>query len=246
MKTEARASSPNFTSGVLPERFVEVDAARLLLILDRFAQPVAAHLQGQAWYPRHEVARHFTPEYYLHKLDFLLRYPGYVAYEFTELYRMGFDVAQDRAEVMRTVRSLLRNREPERMTVPFRKFWRGAYERLDDVEAWWQSRMLVFTAFEPRGATRPQKHYFLAPGASDVVQRLVDSVSHARWYAERIALIHQYFGSFGAADVRSMQYKHMPYRDAQLNETIPDLAPNAIAQHFADVFGEALGVPLEE
>jgi hypothetical protein len=42
-----------------------------------------------------------------------------------------------------------------------------------------------------------------------------------------------------------MQYKHEPYRQAQLNESIPDLELKVIVQHFEDVFQEKLGVQLD-
>jgi hypothetical protein len=235
-------ASHRFIAGWLPERFVEVDAARLLLMLTCFSTPVTDDTRRLRCFPHHDVVRHFTPEYYLQKLDFLLRYPGYLAYELTELHRLGIDAAQDRSEIAELVRSVLREREPELLTVPFRKFWRGAYERLDDVEAWWYARQLVYTGIEPTGGGRPQKHYFLTALAETEAERLVTAVEHARWYAERIALIHRFFGALSAARIKELQYSHHAYRDAQLNEAIPDLPPYEIGENFARVFGEPLEV----
>lgn len=232
-------------AGAIPERFVEVDAARLLLILMRFGEPIDADVRRLPCFPSYEVVRHFTPEYYLQKLDFLLRYPGYLAYELTELHRLGVDTAPNRHEMMELVRSVLRDREPERLTVPFRKFWRGAYERLDDVEAWWYARQLVYTVLEPKGSARPQKHYFLTALAEVEAQRLVAAVEQARWYAQRMDTIYRFFGGLSAARIKELQYSHEPYRQAQLNEIIPDLPPKEIVQNFARVFGEPLGVDLE-
>lgn len=238
-------SQQYFVARAIPERFVEVDAARLLLILCRFSRPISEAAQRLRCFPRHEVVGHFTPEYYLHKLDFLVRYPGYVAYELTELHRLDVGAARDRDETMQLIRSVLREREPELMTLPFRRFWRGAYERLDDVETWWYARRLVYTGLEARGATRPQKHYFLTQHAKTEARRLVDLVEHARWYEKRINLIHRYFGSLSAAEVKALQYQHEVYRQAQLNETIPDLPAELVETHFTEVFGEPLGVNLE-
>src|SRR5690606_32948858 len=99
-----------------------------------------------------------TPEYYLHKIDFLLRYPGYLIYELSELYRLGKIHETDRAEVISLIRYMVQNNEPELHTTPFRKFWRGAYERLDEVEAWWYGRRLIYTGLEARTNLRPQKY----------------------------------------------------------------------------------------
>ncbi len=233
-----------FVEGIIPERFVEVDAARLLLILVRFARPIDDQIRQLRCFPIHDVVYHFTPEYYLQKLDFLVRYPGYLVYEIVELHDMGIDTAND-DDTMQLVRTVLRQREPELMTLPFRKFWRGAYERLDDVEAWWYARRLVYTELESRGIGRPQKHYFLTNLAQTEAQRLVRDVTHARWYSDRVELIHRFFGNMSAARVKDLQYSHDAYREAQLNEIIPDLPPEEITANFARVFGEPLGVDLE-
>jgi hypothetical protein len=143
------------------------------------------------------------------------------------------------------VRSVLTDNEPELLTIPFRRFWRGAYERIDEVEAWWYARALIYTGLEPRGEARPQKHYFLTERGVSEADRLVAVVPHALWYDRRIRLIHRFFGSLSASDVKDLQYSHFPYRQAQLNEVIPDLPVDEIRAAFARVFGEPLGIDLE-
>lgn len=235
---------PSPTSSVLPDRPVEVDAARLLLIVDRFAVAADNSAQLLRCWPSRPVARVLTPEYYLQKLDFLVRYPAYLAYELIDLHRLGIPSAADATAVQADVRELLGNREPELRTDPFRRFWRGAYESLDRVEAWWYARGLVFVGHERRGAegsVRRQKYFFLTPEGESVAQSLAMEVDHARWYADRIALIHRYFGGITPAGVKSLQYSHQPYRDAQLNEYIPDLAIEEIERNFIESFGSRLG-----
>ena len=234
-----------FVGRVVTERFVEVDAARLLLILARFATPIDDQVRDLPCFPGADVTRHFTPEYYLQKLDFLMRYPSYLAYELIELCGMNAPSASDRIEMARLIRQVLMDREPELLTQPFRKFWRGAYERLDDVEAWWHARRLVFRGLELRGASRPQKHYFLTLLADDEAGRLAAMVDHARWYADRADLIHRFFGGMSAAEFKALQYSHEPYRHAQLNEVIPDVRASDIHQNFIRVFREPIGVNLE-
>ena len=130
-------SDQQFITGLIPERFVEVDAARLLLILARFSLPFDSGSDDLTYLPAHPFSAHFTPEYRLHKIDFLLRYPAYFVYELAELHRMRVPAAADADEVTGVINSVLEVREPEWLTLPFRRFWRGAYERIDDVEAWW-------------------------------------------------------------------------------------------------------------
>jgi hypothetical protein len=229
---------------LLPQRLVEVDAARLLLVVDRFAAvPDDATRHLRCW-PARPVARFLTPEYYLQKLDFLVRYPAYLAYELIELHRLRVPSATNAAAVQEEVRRVLEDREPELLTDPFVRFWRGAYESLDRVEAWWYARNLVLTGHERRGlegSVQRQKYFFLTPQGEEVARMLVSDVPHAAWYAERITLIHRYFGALTPSELKSLQYAHPSYREAQLNEHIPDLAVEEIEHNFAHTFGTPLG-----
>jgi hypothetical protein len=232
---------PQFIHGAKPEAFVEVDAARLLLILDRFARASSEKTYPASCVPDLPFAAHFASEYYLQKLDFLLRYPAYFIHELTELHQADDPAASDRELIMSTIRQIDSDNEPELQTIPFRKFWRGAYERLDDVEGWWWARGLAFTGFELRGGGAPWKHYFLTQAGKDVAARLVRNVPHAGWYANRIGQIHRFMGHLTAVQIKARQYRHAKYREANLNQYIPDLTAEEIAGNFRQVFGESLG-----
>jgi hypothetical protein len=84
---------------------------------------------------------------------------------------------------MSIVRAVCAEREPELNTDPFRKFWRGAYQRLDGVETWWYSRALVFTGTVRTSDMKSQKHYFLTRDGVAVAARLVLAVPAAWWWA---------------------------------------------------------------
>ena len=241
--------SPGLARGP-QEQTVEVAAARLLLILHHFArEPDAAARTLRCW-PARAVSRHLTPEYYLQKLDFLVRYPSYLAYELIELHAAGVAEAADAIEVRAVVAEVVGRREPDFRTMPFRKFWRGAYERIDHVEAWWYARELVYTGIEPRGAAdspaRPQKHYFLTPTGEAEAARLVAEVEHAGWYDARIRLLQRFFGGLTPARLKELQYSHPAYRQAQLAEHIPDLAPEDVEANYRRVFGATLTLPRED
>lgn len=236
--------APQFVHGMRPQGWIEVDAARLLLVLARFARPANAATRRLPCLPADPFDLHFASEYYLQKLDFLLRYPAYFVYELTELHYAGDESASDAEEVKATIRRILADQEPELQTIPFRKFWRGAYERLDNVEAWWLARRLVYTKFELRGQAAPWKHYFLTNQGVSVASRLRNNLEHAAWYANRIDEIHRYMGHLSASDIKERQYRHERYRMAQISELIPDLTVEEIRQNFQDVFGEPLEVPI--
>jgi hypothetical protein len=220
-------------------RYVEVDAARLMIILNNFAVPIDEVARQLKCFPSQIVTRYFTPEYKLQKLDFLVRYPTYFAYELVELYRMQL-FPMDGKEIMTIIRRLLADNEPELRTSFYRKFLRGAYENIDAVESWWYLRKLVYCRFEQRGTARPQKYYFLTEYADQVTNKLIENVDHAEWYDKRIKLIYRFFSSFSAEKLKTLQYSHSAYRDAQLNEEIPDLSEDDLIENFQKVFGETL------
>ena len=234
--------APQYVHGVKPEGFLEVDAARILLVLARFARQVSERTYPIGCAPADLFVAHFASEYYLQKLDFLLRYPAYFIHELTELYQARDPATADRALITSTIRKIHSDREPELQTIPFRKFWRGAYERRDDVEAWWWARGLVYVKFEVRGTAAMWKHYFLTQAGRDVAARLVSNVPHAKWYADRIEQIHRFMGHLSASNIKDRQYRHAKYREANLNEYIPDLTAEEIADNFRQVFGEPLEV----
>jgi len=237
--------SQQFVGGNIPEKFVEVDAARLLLILHQFSVPCEDLVKHAKFYPKREVERHFRSEYHLQKLDFLVRYPGYFAYEIIELHRMKVATASNSDVVRAEVHSILNDREPELRTQPFRRFWYGAHERLNEVEAWWHARGLVFTGIERRTDGKPQKHYFLTAEAGKVANTLINVVPHAHWYDVRIRLIRQFFGTLSANGIRNLQYSHPTYCNAQIARTIPDLPIREVIAHYERVFGEPLALPEE-
>src|SRR6185503_5993298 len=115
---------------------------------------------------------------------------------------------------------------------PFICFWRGAYERRDHVEAWWYSRSLVFMGREVRGNGPRWKHYFLTSKGIEIAGRLRASVEQAAAYATRIEQIHHFMGHLSATQIKERQYRHQPYREANLNQLIPDLSDRDIEENF--------------
>lgn len=237
-------SAQLFVRGVRPQGFVEVDAARLLLVLDRFALAPDDEARALRCASRFTFVRHFASEYYLQKLDFLLRYPRYFAFELIELHAAKDGPAANRGEAITTIRSVLSAGAAELDTEPFVRFWRGAYERIDDVEAWWYSRSLVFMGREVRGNGPRWKHYFLTAQGIAIAAALRAGVEQARVYAQRIDQIHQYMGHLRPSQIKDRQYRHQPYREANLKQLIPDLSDRDVEENFQQVFNEPLGVSL--
>lgn len=232
----AKSMSATVSDDDAPDRFIEVDAARLLLILCTFARQPTDLPPNLAPTPTPFVG-HFTPEYRLQKLDFLLRYPRYLACELLELHRRGAEQVADRDALIGVIDRVLSNEEPELHTLAYRRFWHGAHERLDLVESWWTSRRLVYVRFQRRGGAPPQKHYFITSQANLVAQELTATVPHAAWYGERIQLLHRYFEGLRPLELGQLQYQHPQYRDAEIGTAIPDLTDLEVQTFCEQVLG---------
>ena len=72
--------------------------------------------------------------------------------------------------------------------------------------------------------------------------RVISRVPHPKWDAGRVAQTHRFLGHLSAAEIKARQYRHARYREANLNEFIPDLTAEEIAHNFCQVFGEPLEV----
>lgn len=236
------ANQQHFVSDIVPDSFLEVDAVRLMLILTRFASRNPRDSEGLACKPDRPYAGHFAPEYYLHKLDFFVRYPLYFVLDLMRLRRHGIPSTNNRDAVAGLIRRVIATKEPALQTFPFLKFRHGAYERLDDVEGWWYSRKLVYTGLESRGDAPRWKHYFVTEHAYELATELVQEVEAARWYHQRIAELFQYFGTLSAAQLKELQYTHPEYRRTRLSQHIPNPTLAQVANEFAEVFGEDLRV----
>jgi hypothetical protein len=148
-RTRGGARSAAGDSG---DRSVEVDGPPgCYFLLFHFAQPVRRGdarpplLAGSPGQPALH-ARVLPPE-----AGLLGPVPGLPRLRARGAARSWRPAAADDRDVQAVVRELVSEREPEYRTVPFRRFWRGAYESVDRVEAWWYARELVYTGMERRG-----------------------------------------------------------------------------------------------
>jgi hypothetical protein len=222
-------------------RHLEVDVARLLMLVNQFALPVDDKIRQLKRFPIHPdepPVGYFTPEYKLQKLYFLLRYPAYFANELIKLCKNNKISTNEHDEVKSIVRKIVNDKEPELRTDFYRKFLYGAHQYLDNIECYWHSRKLVYCAIEPRGDSRTQKYYFLTEKGKRTATNIITNVENAKWYDARIRLLYKYFEQFKPQELKDSQYEYEEYRNAPLNEEISDLSIDDVINDFEDFFDE--------
>lgn len=214
------------------------DAARLLLILDEFAvvDELVPERVRKLLNVGSESVRSFSPEYYLQKLDFLLRYPRYLAFEIVdEAVRLG---DARRIEAMSDVRGIVFLPPSQSCPEPFMRFKWGAYEHLTHVEMLWLTYRLVLASREP--ATSRQKTFYITERGRERADALRRQIDAAREYSGRIRMIKKYLGSISASEIRTRQYRHQAYKDVEWHEPIPNLTEAIVKDHFRNTFNEEL------
>lgn len=223
-------TKPNIT-GMFPNRSYQ-DKLRILLILYFFSDDCNIRELS-------ECKRVLKSEVKIQKIDFLIRYPDYLAFELLELLNSSAKTNKD--EIKHAVKTIFANNEPEIRRVDMIRFFFGAYEDIDDIISFFVSR--DFVVFQSRrGIDRRvfEKEYYLTEyGIKRIENDILPSLPKVKWYEERCNLIKSYFGDLSGTELKIRQYQHDEYRMTPLNEYIAEVKTKVKAR-FNEVYGEEL------
>lgn len=211
-----------------PPRAVEHDAVRVLMILYTFGTTAGAP-EG--------ICRILPAEYHVHKVDFYLRNPDYFAEALMD--RVAAEEGGLRATLLGDVRTILTAREPDLFRIPMKRLFRGAYERLNEVEAFLTARGFVQRRSQRRREPDADRkylrtRYFLTDAGCALVEQLLE-YPEARWYHDRCMLVGARLGT-KVSEYRAQQYRQAEYAGTQLQELIPPITARVLAR-ARDEFG---------
>ena len=188
------------------------DAVRLLHILDACGAPVG---RVSARMPSNAV-KLIDSATRLQKLDFWVRYPGYLAHELLNQFEDSGDET-----LLVEAEAVMGGIEPELRTLGMLRFLFGAYEPIDDAMATLQAYGMAEMVVQRRpGENRvDRREFFLTrAGAASAAESAVhDSL---RWYAERAALVARVAGSRKGAALKKAQYSVDVYENTIWNKII--------------------------
>lgn len=187
----------------------------------------------------HPVRRKiFKSEIKIQALNFLIRYPDYLAYELMEMVSEG--IIKDKESIKNTIKYIFDNNEPVIRRQEMEKFFYGAYEDLDDVIAFFIS--IDFLEFESQRRTDSRiasKRYYLTEYGVKKIEEGIHSMDIASWYKDRCCLIKKYFGDIGGSELKVWQYQVHEYKNTTLKDYIAGIE-DKVKDVFREKFGESL------
>lgn len=210
---------------------------RILLILYFFSEEIDSSSEL-----RPEFVKVFKSEVKIQKIDFLIRYPDYLASELLFLVESSNPKA-NKNEIKEIIRGIFRDNEPELRREEMLRFFFGAYEDIDDIIAFLVSRN--FIKYESKRSVDQRvfnKAYYLTKfGVDKIENEILSNLAKANWYKERCELINKYFGDLTGSELKFRQYQHKEYKNTQLNQYINGIEEQ-VKNKFLEIYGEELDI----
>lgn len=201
------------------------DRLRVILILYTFSDP----LDNQTDY-----YGLFRSEVKIQAIDFLLRYPDFLAKELMDL--MVSDPNIKPKEVENTVFKIYQDKEPEIRKEEMEKFFYGAYESIDDIIAFHISvGFLHYISKKRIDGKEYDRQYFVTRKCADKIENTLQEIPSVKWYIDRCLLIKKYFNRFSGSELKTRQYRYAEYKETSYKAHISGIdqkVRNAFLQHF--------------
>jgi hypothetical protein len=202
------------------------DALRLLFILTAGSEAVKTPPVGA------EAATHvFRSEKRVMAIDFLIRYPDYLADALLD----EFEASKD-ASLLETVAAIFDAGEPSLRLVKMVRWNFGAYESIE-------TSLSILNAV---GMVRPMKliseagarryDFYLYPKAFQFLDDAVRQVPALLWYRDRVTLAMQIAASKSGSKLKEWQYEHKAYSGTPHGSTIPSIR-DEVRQRLDDIRG---------
>ena len=180
----------------------------------------------------------FKSEVKIQAIDFLIRYPDYLAYELLNL--LISDGKLEKEQIKEVVKEIFTTNEPIIRNIEMEKFFFGAYEDIDDIIAFLVSISFIHFESKKRSDGRiGEKYYYLTKLGVDKIEKELKPYESLQWYFTRCQLIKTFFGDESGSNLKALQYNHKEYKDTALKEYIPMIVDKT-KNMYKDIFGEDL------
>ncbi|QOR65101.1 hypothetical protein IM538_14805 [Cytobacillus suaedae] len=210
---------------------------RILLILYYFSEEIEDVGKENISY-----RKKFKSEVRIQKIDFLIRYPDYLAAELLWLIESGEVNSEiQKNEIKSIIINIFRDNEPEIKREDMLRFFFGAYEDIDDIIAFLVSvGFIEYTSKRSSIGRIYEKVYYLTNlGCEKIENEILTNLEKASWYKKRCEIIKVYFGSLTGSELKVRQYEHKEYKSTPLNEYIIGIQFEVV-EKFRDIFNEEL------
>ena len=196
----------------MPEGYHFRDAIRLLFILAAGSE-VPDDPCGSP-----DGSRVFVGEKRLMAVDFLVRYPDYLAHDLLDLYE-----TEGHADLLRDVRTIFDRDEPNVRLVRMVRWRRGAFQNIETALAILDSRRLVRCVRRRLGPDRMRHEFIVQAAGFAFLDEAVREQAVLAWYRDRAALAMRVARSRSGSDLKGAQYGHPEYGSTSYGATIPSI-----------------------
>ncbi|GLS45897.1 hypothetical protein [Methylobacterium brachythecii] len=190
------------------------DAIRLLFILALGSEPSG---------DEPDAPRVFRGEKRAMAIDFLVRYPDFLADELLTRYE-----AEDDAGILDVVEGIFAADEPDVRLVRMVRWHRGAFQNIETPLAILRSRHLVRPLRQAGGQRRHD--FVVEPAAFAFMRSVVEQQPSLAWYRERAELVMTLAKLRSGSSLKDDQYLHPEYKDAPLGTEIPSIKERVLAR----------------
>lgn len=188
------------------------DALRLLFILARGSEPTED--------PKEGAVGIFKAEKRLMAMDFLVRYPDYLADALLDLYDQTSE-----QELLEAVRQIFLNDEPSVRLVRMIRWRHGAYQNVDDALSMLSYYGLVRPMQLSDGDGKVRRYEYLISGkAFAFLENTVREHPELAWYRDRLALVMRVAHGKSGSALKEWQYEHPEYGNTMHGDIIASIS----------------------
>lgn len=203
------------------------DAIRLLFILVAGSEPVDSSDRGS------DTQRVFVGEKRAMAIDFLVRYPDYLAHDLLDLYE-----AEGDPDVLNAVKVIFDSDEPDVRLVSMVRWRRGAFQNIETALAILDSRRLVRSVKRRIGGDHVRYEFLIGSTAVAFLEQAVKDQPSLDWYRRRVELAMRVAGHRSGSNLKDAQYEHDEYRTTAYGAVIPSIK-NRVLQRLRRITGGA-------
>lgn len=163
----------------------------------------------------------------LAKLDFWLRNPDYLADDLLTDLEAGLII---RSEIEAHIARMLSGGAPSLHRYPMRRYFFGAYDRIDDALSILKSYGQITHRRTHETDTKSRRDYFLLEAGRASLERMRAGIPELTWYDEQARAISLIADASQGASARRRQYEHPEYEEAEHGLLIPPITDRVITR----------------
>lgn len=215
----SNATAVNHMHPASPERGTRHrDALRLLFILAGGSHALEK--------PTEDDATHlFQSEKRLMAIDFLVRYPDYLADALLDLYEADHDTS-----LLDVVDCIFTNEEPSVRVISMVRWHFGAYQKIETALSTLHAFGLVRPMKLVKDGENRRYDYHLYPKAFSFLDSAMAEVPDLQWYRDRVRLAMKVATAKSGSKLKGWQYEHEEYSNTPQGSVIPSIADKVKAR----------------